>query len=244
MNKLVTRNLVRDLPSKLFENDHSCVACQKGKQHKASCKTKLISSISHPLQMLHMDLFGPTFIRSINHKIYCLVVTDDYSRIDSSTKDVNNARLSINTASEYINTGSSNINTSSPIPNDTSMQYLEATGIFSGAYDDEDVGAKADLNNLATTMNVSPIPITRIDKDHPKDQIIGDINSATQTRRTTKITKEHAMVSDIKRQRRTNHKDYQNCLFACSLSTRTQESDSSFDRSKLDRGNARGASAI
>ncbi|GKB25143.1 putative ribonuclease H-like domain-containing protein [Tanacetum coccineum] len=80
MNKLVRGNLVRGLPSKLFENDHTCVACQKGKQHKASCKTKLVSSISHPLQMLHMDLFGPTFVRSINHKIYCLVVTDDYSR--------------------------------------------------------------------------------------------------------------------------------------------------------------------
>ncbi|GJX15935.1 putative ribonuclease H-like domain-containing protein [Tanacetum coccineum] len=80
MNKLVRENLVRGLPSKLFENNHSYVACQKGKQHKASCKTKLVSSISHPLQMLHMDLFGPTFVRSINHKIYCLVVTDDYSR--------------------------------------------------------------------------------------------------------------------------------------------------------------------
>ncbi|GJU65205.1 putative ribonuclease H-like domain-containing protein [Tanacetum coccineum] len=80
MNKLVRGNLVRGLPSKLFKNDHSCVACQKGKQHKASCKIKLVSSISHPLQMLHMDLFRPTFVRSINHKIYCLVVTDDYSR--------------------------------------------------------------------------------------------------------------------------------------------------------------------
>ncbi|GKF70062.1 hypothetical protein Tco_0203119 [Tanacetum coccineum] len=67
-------------------------------------------------------------------------------------------------------------------------------------------------------MNVSPIPTTRIHKDHPKDQIIGDINLATQTRRITKIFEEHAMVSYIKMQRRTNHKDYQNCLFACFLS--------------------------
>ncbi|GKC03827.1 putative ribonuclease H-like domain-containing protein [Tanacetum coccineum] len=36
MNKLVKGNLVRGLPSKIFENDHSCVACLKGKQHKAS----------------------------------------------------------------------------------------------------------------------------------------------------------------------------------------------------------------
>nr|GFA29228.1 putative ribonuclease H-like domain-containing protein [Tanacetum cinerariifolium] len=52
----------------------------KGKQHKASCKTKTVSSISQPLQMLHMDLFGPTFVKSLIKKIYCLVVTDEFSR--------------------------------------------------------------------------------------------------------------------------------------------------------------------
>ncbi|GJX13976.1 putative ribonuclease H-like domain-containing protein [Tanacetum coccineum] len=80
LNKLVKGNLVRGLPSKIFQNDHTCVACQKGKQHKASCKAKLVSSISQPLQLLHMDLFGPTSVRSINHKTYCLVITDDFSR--------------------------------------------------------------------------------------------------------------------------------------------------------------------
>ncbi|GJS82642.1 retrovirus-related pol polyprotein from transposon TNT 1-94 [Tanacetum coccineum] len=90
MNKLVRGNLVRGLPSKLFENNHTCVACHKGKQYKASCKTKLVSSISQPLQILHMDLFGPTSVRSINHKTYCLVVTDDYSRCDNGTEFKNN----------------------------------------------------------------------------------------------------------------------------------------------------------
>ncbi|GKD48491.1 putative ribonuclease H-like domain-containing protein [Tanacetum coccineum] len=80
LNKLVKGNLVRGLPSKIFQNDHTCVACQKGKQHKASCKAKSVSSISQPLQLLHMDLFGPTSVRSINHKTYCLVITDDFSR--------------------------------------------------------------------------------------------------------------------------------------------------------------------
>ncbi|GJZ51856.1 putative ribonuclease H-like domain-containing protein [Tanacetum coccineum] len=51
-----------------------------GKQHKASCKSKIQNSISQPLFMLHMDLFGPTFVSSLMHKKYCLVVTDDYSR--------------------------------------------------------------------------------------------------------------------------------------------------------------------
>ncbi|GJU26326.1 putative ribonuclease H-like domain-containing protein [Tanacetum coccineum] len=80
MNKLVKGNLVRGLPSKIFENDHSCVACQKGKQHKASCKSKLVTSVSQPLQILHIDLFGPTSVKSIMGKMNCLVVTDDYSR--------------------------------------------------------------------------------------------------------------------------------------------------------------------
>ncbi|GJS46247.1 putative ribonuclease H-like domain-containing protein [Tanacetum coccineum] len=81
MNRLVKGNLVRGLPPKHFKNNHTCVACCKGKQHKASYKALIIvSSISEPLQLLHMDLFGPTSIRSIDHKYYCLVITDDYSR--------------------------------------------------------------------------------------------------------------------------------------------------------------------
>nr|GEW37287.1 ribonuclease H-like domain-containing protein [Tanacetum cinerariifolium] len=81
MNKLVKGNLVRGLPSKVFENNHTCVACKKGKQHRASYKTKPVSSVSQPLQKLHIDLFRPTFVKSLNKKSYCLVVTDDYSRV-------------------------------------------------------------------------------------------------------------------------------------------------------------------
>ncbi|GKC83043.1 putative ribonuclease H-like domain-containing protein, partial [Tanacetum coccineum] len=77
---LPTGNLVRGLPSKLLKNDQTCVACQKGKQHRASCKSKTENSIGLPLHFLHMDLFGPTFIKSLMKKMYCLVVTDDYSR--------------------------------------------------------------------------------------------------------------------------------------------------------------------
>nr|GEY68928.1 putative ribonuclease H-like domain-containing protein [Tanacetum cinerariifolium] len=80
INKLVRHNLVRGLPSKCFKNNQTCVACLKGKQHKASYKTKLVHSVSKPLYTLHMDMFGPTSISSLNHKWYCLVVTDDFSR--------------------------------------------------------------------------------------------------------------------------------------------------------------------
>ncbi|KAI3759043.1 hypothetical protein L6452_06616 [Arctium lappa] len=80
MNKLVKNNLVRGLPSKVFSCDDHCVACLKGKQHKTSHKTKEINSISSCLQLLHMDLFGPTNVMSIGKKSYCLVIVDDYSR--------------------------------------------------------------------------------------------------------------------------------------------------------------------
>ncbi|GJU22826.1 putative ribonuclease H-like domain-containing protein [Tanacetum coccineum] len=80
MKKLVRGNLVRGLPSKIFENDHSCVACQKGKQHKASYKAKLMNFIRKPLHMLHMDLLGPTNVKSLMKTSYCLVVINDFSR--------------------------------------------------------------------------------------------------------------------------------------------------------------------
>nr|GEW33147.1 putative ribonuclease H-like domain-containing protein [Tanacetum cinerariifolium] len=94
INKLVKGYLVRGLPSKVFKNNHTCVACKKDKQHRASCKTKPVSSVSQPLQMLHMDLFGPTFVKSLNKKSYCLVVTDEYRRMEddvTAIKEVNAA---------------------------------------------------------------------------------------------------------------------------------------------------------
>ncbi|GJY14628.1 putative ribonuclease H-like domain-containing protein [Tanacetum coccineum] len=94
-------------------------------------------------------------------------------------------------------------------------------GIFNGAYDDDkDVGAVADFNNMDNTIVVSLIPTLRIHKDYPKGQILGDPTLAVQTR--GKIQKasstQQALVSYIHKQNRTNHKDHQNCLFACFLS--------------------------
>nr|GEZ09575.1 copia protein [Tanacetum cinerariifolium] len=55
------------------------------------------------------------------------------------------------------------------------MPNLEDTGIFDDAYDDRNEGAEADYNNLETVILVSPIPPTRIHKDHPKEQIIEEM---------------------------------------------------------------------
>ncbi|GJX45834.1 putative ribonuclease H-like domain-containing protein [Tanacetum coccineum] len=80
INKLVKGHLVRGLPLKVFVNDHTCVACKKDKQHKASCKAKLERIIRKTLELLHMDLFRHVSVESINKKSYCLVVTDYFSR--------------------------------------------------------------------------------------------------------------------------------------------------------------------
>ena len=80
MNKLVKGNLVRGMPTKMFENCETRVACQKVKQHIVSFKSKNVNTITKPLHLLHMDLFGPVFVNSLNKKSYCLVVTDDFSR--------------------------------------------------------------------------------------------------------------------------------------------------------------------
>ncbi|GJY66517.1 hypothetical protein Tco_0468755 [Tanacetum coccineum] len=77
------------------------------------------------------------------------------------------------------------------------MLNLEDTSIFGGAYDDEDFVARGDMNNLESSMPVSPIVTTRVHKYHPVEQIIGDIHSAPQTRRMTKNSKEHVKPKKV-----------------------------------------------
>ncbi|GJT98581.1 putative ribonuclease H-like domain-containing protein [Tanacetum coccineum] len=127
-------------------------------------------------------------------------------------------------STNIINTVSSTVNTASIVDNavdenivyrcvdDPNMPNLEEI-VYSE--DDEDVGAEADMNNLDTFMPISPIPTTRIHKDHPFEKIIRDLHSAPQTKRMTKIVTKHA-----------------------------QKGNPSIKRSKLDRSYARRASAV
>ncbi|GJX74747.1 putative ribonuclease H-like domain-containing protein [Tanacetum coccineum] len=88
--------------------------------------------------------------------------------------------------------------TSIELPFDPNMPALEDYIIFDYSNNDEDDGAEADMNNLDTTIQVSPIPTTRIHKDHPLDQVIGDLQSVTQTRRMSKKLEEHGFVKPKK----------------------------------------------
>ncbi|GJV09752.1 putative ribonuclease H-like domain-containing protein [Tanacetum coccineum] len=128
----------------------------------------------------------------------------------NSTNNINTVSSTVNTASIMDNAVDEN--TVYGCADDPNMPNLEEI-VYSE--DDEGVGAEADMNNLDTFMPVSPIPTTRIHKDHPFEQIIRDLHSAPQTRRMTKSVTEHA-----------------------------QKGNSSIKRSKLDRSYARRASVV
>ncbi|GJT53161.1 ribonuclease H-like domain-containing protein [Tanacetum coccineum] len=136
------------------------------------------------------------------------VPSTEESRVNQEKDASVNSTNTINTVSPTVNTAGIEDNVVDEnivyrCADDPNMPELEDI-VYSD--DDEDVGAEADMNNLDTFMPVSPIPTTRIHKDHPIEQIIRDLNSAPQTRRMTKSVTEHAMFSSV--QQRTNHKDF------------------------------------
>ena len=80
MNELIANELVLGVPVKNFKLHNKCESYEKGKIKRKPHKPKLHNSIQKPLELLHMDLFGPIHVKSIGVMSYCLVVTDDYSR--------------------------------------------------------------------------------------------------------------------------------------------------------------------
>nr|GFB73935.1 hypothetical protein [Tanacetum cinerariifolium] len=72
--------------------------------------------------------------------------------------------------------------------------------------------ADADINNLESIISVSPIPTTRIYKDRPTSQIIGDLSSTTQTRSMARAVRDQGGLSQM------FNEDFHTCMFACFLS--------------------------
>ncbi|GJV02991.1 retrovirus-related pol polyprotein from transposon TNT 1-94 [Tanacetum coccineum] len=79
IQSLASKDLVRNLPKLKFDQ-HFCDACKIGKQAHASHKAKNVVSTTRCLELLHMDLFGPSAVRSYGGNRYTLVIVDDYSR--------------------------------------------------------------------------------------------------------------------------------------------------------------------
>ena len=77
---LIKNDLVRGLKDVKFEKDKLCSAYQASKQVANSHPIKAFMSIIRVLELLYMDLFGPTTYKSLGGNLYCLVIVDDYSR--------------------------------------------------------------------------------------------------------------------------------------------------------------------
>ncbi|GKD98733.1 retrovirus-related pol polyprotein from transposon TNT 1-94, partial [Tanacetum coccineum] len=141
-------------------------------------------------------------------------------RKDSECKDQEKEK-NVNITNTVNAAGTNKVNvvggkTSIKLPFDLNMHALEDYSIFDFSIDDEDDDAVANMNNLDTTIQVSPNQTTRIHKYHPLDQVIVDFQSTTQTRKISKNLEEH----------------------------RTQKGNSCIKGSKMDRGYGGRASTI
>nr|GEU42000.1 retrovirus-related Pol polyprotein from transposon TNT 1-94 [Tanacetum cinerariifolium] len=147
---------------------------------------------------------------------------------DNSTNEVNPAstpvlavgQISTNSTNTFSAAGPSNTVVSltlrkssyvdpSQYPDDLNMSALED---ITYSNDDDDVGAEADFLNLETTITVSPIPTTRVHKDHHVSQIIGDLSLAPLIRSMTRMVKDQGRLNQI------NNEDFYTCMFVYFLS--------------------------
>nr|GEZ74565.1 putative ribonuclease H-like domain-containing protein [Tanacetum cinerariifolium] len=137
---------------------------------------------------------GKSHVESSTRYRNLSVEFEDFS--NNSINEVNAAdspvpaigRISINSTNTF----------SATSPSNTAVNIIYSN-------DEEDVGVEVDFTNLETTIAVSPIPPTRVHKDHHVTQIIGDLSSATQTRSMTRVAKDQGGLSQI------NNDDFHTC---------------------------------
>ncbi|GJW94313.1 putative ribonuclease H-like domain-containing protein [Tanacetum coccineum] len=145
----------------------------------------------------------------------------DKSEDDSSTKEVNATRQHVNTSSLEVNTVDPSVSTASSNDQDSpkdmfkmgASHTLEATHVEFFSDEDE---PEVDLGNILNSYTVPTTPNTRIHKDHPIKNVIGDVKSSVQTRRMTKPTSEQGFLSAVYEQK--THDTLNTCLYACFLS--------------------------
>nr|GFB10040.1 hypothetical protein [Tanacetum cinerariifolium] len=125
--------------------------------------------------------------------------------IDNSSNG-GNATGSLVSAAQLNFTNSTN-DFSAAGPSNAAMPNLEDL-----SHSADDVGAEADINNMESIISVSPIPTSRIHKDHPTSRIISDLSLTTQTRSMAKGVRDQGGISHM------FNEDFHTCMFACFLS--------------------------
>nr|GFB99258.1 putative ribonuclease H-like domain-containing protein [Tanacetum cinerariifolium] len=125
--------------------------------------------------------------------------------INNSMNEVNAAGSSVSAAG--LNFTNNTNDFSAAGPSNAAMPNLEDL-----SHNADDVGAEDDINNMESIISVSHIPTTRIHKDHPTSQIIGDLSSTTQTRSMARAVRDQGEISQM------FNEDFHTCMFACFLS--------------------------
>ncbi|GJZ47968.1 ribonuclease H-like domain-containing protein [Tanacetum coccineum] len=174
LNKLVKGNLVRGLPSKIFQNDHTCVACQKGKQHKASFKSSKANNAGEkPTKdpnLKPVDKEDQVFL-------------DELERLKRQEQDANYATEALwkefaqETEDLLLQAGAakaSSNNIRNLMTNPTSDMFTAGNILTNASYDER---VPCYFTNFETIVNVSPIPTSRIHSIHiPSILNLGDPN--------------------------------------------------------------------
>ncbi|GJR57965.1 retrovirus-related pol polyprotein from transposon TNT 1-94 [Tanacetum coccineum] len=186
INNLAKQGLVRGLPKLKYEKDHLCSACSLGKSKKRTHKPKSEDSIQEKLYLLHMDLYGPMRVESINGKKYILVIVDDYSRKpDLKYFHVFGAMC-------YPTNDSKDLGKLKPKA-DISPIHADTTGTPSSTSIDQDApfakpsSEESSLRDVITT-NLHPANppfehLSKWTKNHPLDDVIGNPSRLVSTRR-------------------------------------------------------------
>nr|GEU31757.1 putative ribonuclease H-like domain-containing protein [Tanacetum cinerariifolium] len=130
--------------------------------------------------------------------------------------EVDAGEASDNSGSPVNTVGPSFVNAASQIPLNPARPSTNDTRIFGNAYDDDVLEEEVDINNVASSYAIPEA--TKFLKDHSQEQVIRSLETHVQTRHMSKTHEEFRLLSLVHKLRRINHKDFQNCLFACFLS--------------------------
>nr|GEX66581.1 hypothetical protein [Tanacetum cinerariifolium] len=193
-----------------FEVHVSLSSSAKIKKHddktKREAKGKSLVELSIGFRNLNEEFedFSDNSINDVNAASYPVPAVRQISTNNTNTFSVAGPS---NTADSLTHGKSSYMDTSQ-YSDDPNMPALEDITYFDN---EEDVGAEADFSNLKTNITVSPIPTTRVHKDHHVTQTIGDLSSATQTRSMTRVVKDQGGLTQI------NNADFHTCMFSCFL---------------------------
>ncbi|GKF91937.1 hypothetical protein Tco_0275638, partial [Tanacetum coccineum] len=141
------------------------------------------------------------------------------SKDDSNPKEDNTAEPQVNTASPGVNTGSFELNTVDSSVNTATSKKSGASPTSEAThleYFNEEDEPEVDLGNILSSYIVPTTPNTRIHKDHPIQNVIGDVKSSVQTRRMSNPTSAQGFIGAVYKGK--THEDLHTYLFTCFLS--------------------------